>query len=132
MWWIIIIIAIFIFSKYNSDKTSLRNSVIHRGGMDVVFSDFIFCIQEVFFESKILKMTEVELEILTISSDEKVFVFGIKQGFSGIVSYRCDTKRSNNINADVVVQGNISNQKESYQMILAELKRKFDLHLLTD
>lgn len=128
---LILIFLILMFSKYNSDKTSLRNSVANLGGMDEVFKPFISCIENDFCEIKIIKLTEVELEIMSTSLDNQVFIFGIKQGFSGIVSYRCDNKRSNNFNAEIVVQGNSLNQIESYLLLIQEVKKEFLPSLIT-
>jgi hypothetical protein len=128
--WIVIIItvtAIFIFSRYNSDRTRLRNNVVLKGGLDQVFNSFIGCIDTDFAEYKIVKMTETEIEIFTLSKDGKKFVFANKLGFGEKVMYRCDTKRSSFLNADIAVEGNISNQIQSYQMILSELIRKFKI-----
>lgn len=129
MWIIIVIvvIAIIIFSKYNNDKTHLRNNVILKGGLDQVFSPFIECVDTDFSEYKIVKMTETEIEIFTLSKDGQNFVFANKLGFGGRVNYRCDPKRSSFLNADVAVEGNISNQIQSYQMILNELIKKYNI-----
>ena len=131
MWIVIVIgvIAIFIFSKYNSDKSELRNKVIFQGGLDQVFSGFIECIASDFAEYKIVKMTETEIEIFALSKNGKNFVFANKLGFSQKVNYRCDTKRSNFLNADIAVEGNVSNQIQSYQMILNELVRKYNVEV---
>jgi hypothetical protein len=129
MWIIIVIavIAIIIFSKYNNDKTQLRNNVILKGGLDQVFSPFIDCIATDFSDYKIVKMTETEIEIFTLSKDGQNFVFANKLGFGERVNYRCDPKRSSFLNAEVAVEGNISNQLQSYQMILNELIRKYSI-----
>lgn len=131
MWIIIVIavIAIIIFSKYSNDKTQLRNNVILKGGLDQVFSPFIDCIATDFSEYKIVKMTETEIEIFTLSKDGQNFVFANKLGFAERVNYRCDPKRSSFLNADVAVEGNISNQIQSYQMILNELIKKYNIML---
>lgn len=131
MWWIIIliVIAILIFSKYNNDKTQLRDNVILQGGLDQVFSSFLGCIETDFAEYKIVKMTETEIEIFTLSKDGKNFVFANKLGFGEKVNYRCDTKRSSFINADIAVEGNISNQIQSYQIILNELIKNYNIEI---
>ncbi len=131
MWVVIIIgiIAIFVFFKYNSDKTNLRNNVILKGGLDQVFNDYIECIEQDFAEYKIVKMTETEIEIFTLTKDGKNFVFANKLGFGSKVNYRCDPKRSSFLNAEIAVEGNISNQVQSYQMILGELIKKYNIEL---
>ena len=77
MWIAIVIgvIAIFIFSKYSSDKSELRNKVVSQGGLDTVFSGFIECIASDFVEHKIVKMSETEIEIFALSKNGKNFVF---------------------------------------------------------
>lgn len=129
MWIIIVIavIAVITFSKYSNDKTQLRNNVILKGGLDEVFNPFINYIKTDFGEYKIVKMTETEIEIFTLSKDGQNFVFANKLGFGEKVNYRCDTKRSNFLNADIAVEGNISNQIQSYQMILSELIKKYNI-----
>lgn len=129
MWVAIIIgiIAIFVFFKYNGDKTELGNNVVLNGGLDQVFSGFIECIASDFAELKIVKMTETEIEIFALSKDGKNFVFANKLGFGQKVNYRCDTKRSSFLNADIAVEGNVSNQIQSYEMILNELIKKYNL-----
>lgn len=131
MWIVVIIaiIAIYFFLKYNGDKTTLRNNVILQGGLDQVFNAYIECIEQDFLEYKIVKMTETEIEIFTLTKDGKNFVFAIKLGFGNKVNYRCDPKRSNFLNADILVAGNISNQVQSYQMILGELIKKYNIEL---
>ena len=74
-------------------------------------------------------MIETELKIFTLSLDGQNFVFGIKLGFGGKVKYRCDPKRSNYLNAEMVIEGNISNQVQSYQMILSELLKKYTVEI---
>ena len=132
MWISIIIgtIAIFIFLKYNRDKTSLRNNVILQGGLDQVFNPYIECIDSDFAEYKIVKMTETEIEIFTLTKDGKNFVFANKLGFGGKVNYRCDPKRSSYLNAEIAVEGNISNQSQSYQIILGELIKKYNVDII--
>ncbi len=131
MWILIVIaiVAIFLFSKYSSDKSQLRNNVILQGGLDQVFSKFLECIKQDFAEHKIVKMSENELEVFTLTKDGQNFVFGNKLGFGGKVNYRCDPKRSNYLNAEVAVEGNISNQVQSYQMILSELIKKYAIEI---
>jgi hypothetical protein len=132
MWIAIVIgvIAIFIFSKYSSDKSELRNKVVSQGGLDTVFSGFIECIASDFVEHKIVKMSETEIEIFALSKNGKNFVFANKLGFGQKVNYRCDTKRSSYLNADIAVEGNVSNQIQSYQMILGELARKYNVEVI--
>ena len=72
-------------------------------------------------------MTETEIEIFTLSKDGQNFVFAIKLGFGERVNYRCDPKRSSFLNADISVEGNISNQIQSYQMVLNELIKKYNI-----
>lgn len=129
MWIIIVIavIAIVIFSKYSNDKTQLRNNVILKGGLDQVFSPFIDCIATDFPEYKIIKVTETEIEIFTLSKDGQNFVFANKLGFGERVNYRCDLKRSSFLNAEIAVEGNISNQMQCYQMVLNELIKKYSI-----
>ncbi|MGG9962738.1 hypothetical protein [Ferruginibacter sp. SUN106] len=125
--WILIVIAIavvFFFSKYSSDKSQLRKNVILQGGLDQVFINFLECVKRDFAEYKIVKMSENELEIFTLTKDGQNFVFVNKLGFGDKVNYRCDPKRSNYLNAEIVVEGNVSNQVQSYQMILSELIKK--------
>lgn len=112
MWIAIIIgvITIFIFSKYSSDKTNLRNNVILKGGLDQVFNNYIKCIEQDLAENKIVKITETEIEIFTQTKDGKNFVFATKLGFSSNLNYRCDKKRSSFLNAEIAVEGNIANQ----------------------
>lgn len=130
--WILIVIAIlaiFLFSKYSSDKSQLRNNVILQGGLDQVFVNFLECIKRDFAEHKIVKMSENELEVFTMTKDGQNFVFANKLGFGGKVNYRCDPKRSSYLNADIAVEGNISNQVQSYQMILSELIKKYAIDI---
>jgi len=122
---IIIIVAIVVFLNYNKDKKELHTTIAQKGGMDKIFLDFISCIEDDFPNHKILVNTETELEISATSSDNKTFVFGIKLGFGGKVNYRCDTKRSNFLNADILVEGNKSNQVEPYMMMMDELRKKY-------
>jgi hypothetical protein len=72
-------------------------------------------------------MTETEIEIFTRTKDGRNYVFANKLGFGEKVNYRCDPKRSSFINSDIAVEGNISNQIQSYQMILTELVRKYNI-----
>ena len=94
-----------------------------------MFNPFIECIENNFSEYKIVKMTETEIEIFTLSKDGKNFVFCNKLGFGGRVNYRCDPKRSNFLNAEIAVEGNVSNQIQSYRMILEELIKKYDIEI---
>lgn len=96
-------------------------------GLNQVFSNFLECIKRDFAEYKIVKMSENELEVFTLTKDGKNFVFANKLGFGGKVNYRCDSKRSNFLNAEIAVEGNISNQVHSYQMILSELIKKYSI-----
>jgi len=128
MWILIIIIiaiVIILFFNYSSDKQNLHTTIAQKGGMDKIFMEFISCIEDDFKEHKILINSATELEILATTTDNKNFIFGIKQGFSGLVSYRCDTKRSNMLNADLLIEGNRSNQVVSYMMILDALREKY-------
>lgn len=131
MWVVIIIgiVAIFVFSKYSSDKKNLRDNVILKGGLDQVFNHYIECIKQDFADYKIVKMAETEIEIFTQTKDGKKFVFANQLGFGGKVNYRCDTKRSSFLNADIAVEGNVSNQVESYKMILRELINKYQIEV---
>lgn len=130
MWIVIIgILVIIVFSKYHSDKINLRNNVVLQGGLDQVFNSFIKCIQQDFAEYKIVKMSETEIEIFTLSKDGKKFVFANKLGFGEKVNYRCDTNRSSFLNADIAIEGNISGQIQCYQMILRELVKKYELKI---
>lgn len=122
---IIIIIVILIFSKYSSDKTQLRNNVVLQGGLDQVFHDFLDCISQDFAEHKIVKMSETEIEIFTMTKDGQRFVFANKLGFGNKVNYRCDQKQSSFLNAEFAVEGNVSNQIQSYEMIMNELVKKY-------
>ncbi|MCU0430151.1 MAG: hypothetical protein MUF42_09290 [Cytophagaceae bacterium] len=129
MWWIIflLVIAFFVFNKYQKDKTNLRDIISANGGMDVIFEQFIECLNHDFLHYKIIKITETELEIAAVSPKGETFVFGIKQGFSGVVNYRCDKNKSNILNAEIVVEGRIANQVESYKVIYSELLKKYNL-----
>ena len=130
MWWILIaLIVIFCYIKYVNDRNRLRNSVVINGGMGDVFKDFVAKISEEFAESKILKMTDTELEIMAVSMDQQVFIFGIRVGFSGLVNYRCDHQRSNFINAQFAVQGSASNQVACYKMLIDNLRLQHDFRL---
>lgn len=122
---IIIIVAIVVFLSYNNDKKELHTTIAQKGGMDKIFLDFLSCIEDDFPKHKILVNTETELEISATSIDNKTFVFGIKLGFGGKVNYRCDTKRSNFLNADILVEGNKSNQVQPYMMMMDELRKKY-------
>lgn len=129
MWILIVlaVVAIFMYSKYSSDKSQIRNNVILKGGLDQVFADFIERVEQDFADYKIVKMTETELEIFTQTKNGKNFVFANKLGFGSKVNYRCDPRRSSFLNAEIAVEGNVSNQVESYQMILSELIKKYQI-----
>lgn len=132
MWILIIITAIvafFLFSKYSSDKSQLRNNVILQGGLDQIFSEFLKCINRDFAEYKIVKMSENEIEVFTLTSCGQNFVFANKLGFGGKVNYRCDPKRSNFLNSEFAVEGNISNQVHSYTMMLNEIIKKYKIEV---
>lgn len=129
VWLIIAIIGVFLFSKYASDKANLRNSVILKGGLDKVFNCYIKCIEQDFAEYKIVRMTETEIEIFTQTKDGKHFVFANKLGFGSKVNYRCDPKRSSFLNAEIAVEGSISNQVQSYQMILNDIIKKYGIEI---
>lgn len=124
---VLVIIAIFIFSKYSSDKTQLRNNVVLQGGLDQVFSEFLECIAQDFQDYKIVKMSETEIELFTMTKDGQRFVFANKLGFGSKVNYRCDQKQSSFLNAEFAVEGNVSNQAQSYAMIINELKKKYKI-----
>ncbi|MBS1758996.1 MAG: hypothetical protein JST23_02640 [Bacteroidetes bacterium] len=126
---VIVIIAIMIFSKYSSDKTQLRNNVVLQGGLDQVFHDFLECIAQDFADYKIVKMSETEIEIFTMTKDGQRFVFANKLGFGSKVNYRCDQKQSSFLNAEFAVEGNVSNQVQSYEMILSELQKKYKVQI---
>jgi hypothetical protein len=129
MWILIVlaVVAIFIYAKYSNDKTQLRNNVILKGGLDQVFADFIERVKHDFADYKIVKMTETEIEIFTMTKDGQRFVFANKLGFGSKVNYRCDQKQSSFLNAEFAVEGNVSNQLQSYEMILSELVRKYNI-----
>lgn len=124
---VIVVIAILLFSKYSSDKTQLRNNVVLQGGLDQVFQDFLQCIAQDFEEYKIVKMSETEIEIFTMTKDGQRFVFANKLGFGSKVNYRCDQKQSSFLNAEFAVEGNVSNQVQSYELILGELIKKYKI-----
>lgn len=128
--WIVIVIAIIgilLFSKYSSDKSQLRNNVLLQGGLDQVFHDFLQCIAQDFEDYKIVKMSETEIEIFTMTKDGQRFVFANKLGFGSKVNYRCDQKQCSFLNAEFAVEGNVSNQVQSYEMILGELIKKYKI-----
>lgn len=132
MWILIIIglIVIFLFSRYNSDKTQLRNNVILQGGLDEVFKDFLECLSQDFADYKIVKMSETEIEIFTITKDGQRFVFANKLGFGNKVNYRCDKKQSSFLNAEFAAEGNVNYQIQCYNMIRNELVKKYKIQLI--
>lgn len=129
--WIIIVVIIVVagISMYNSDRSELRKNVIQKGGLDEVFKRYIQSIALDFADYKIVKMTETEIEIFARTNDGQNFVFANKLGFGEKVNYRCDPKRSSFLNAEIVVLGNISNQVQSYQMIVNELLMKYGIEV---
>lgn len=122
---ILVVVAVILFRNYNSDKKELHSRIKQKGGMELIFQTFINNIQDDFKEHKIILNTNTELEISATTHDSKIFYFGIKLGFGEKVIYRCDTKRSNFLNADIAVDGYKSDQVFSYMMILDELKNKY-------
>jgi hypothetical protein len=129
MWIVIVIaiIAILLFSKYSSDKSQVRNNVVLQGGLDQVFHDFLQCIAQDFEDHKIVKMSETEIEIFTMTKDGQRFVFANKLGFGSKVNYRCDQKQISFLNAEFAVEGNVSNQVQPYELILSELIKKYKI-----
>jgi hypothetical protein len=122
---ILIVVAIILFLNYNTDKKELHSRVEQKGGMDQIFQPFIHYIEDDFKTHRIILNSNTELEILATTHDGKTFCFGIKLGFGNKVIYRCDTKRSNVLNADLAVEGNKSDQIAPYMMILDELRKKY-------
>ncbi len=74
-------------------------------------------------------MTETEIEIFTLTKDGQRFVFANKLGFGNKVNYRCDQKQSSFLNAEFAIEGNVSNQVQSYTMILNELIKKYKIEV---
>ena len=126
MFWIFIIaiIGIFLYTKYNRDKEQLHNKIASRGGMRELFSPFLLAAESDFGPANVTKATDTELEFLSKVNSTQYIYWGIKMGFSSIASFKADIKRdATHINAISVVQGGIKDQLESYNMLIFDLMR---------
>jgi len=76
MFWIFIIaiIGIFLYTKYNRDKEQLHNKIASRGGMRELFSPFLLAAESDFGPANVTKATDTELEIFQKLIQRSIFI----------------------------------------------------------